>query len=82
MIVELFEIVPVGDGSHYLCKDNSGRYFTEHKAIDRSEQLVFDSETVAQSYINKYLDADKYVPELFGYDLDYLPADVITFVDE
>ena len=76
----LFEIVPIGDGVHYLCKDSSGRYFTEHKANTIREQLVFDSEVTAQKYIEKYLDINKYKPELFGYNIKFLPSKIIREV--
>jgi hypothetical protein len=80
-ITELFEIVPINDGLHYLCKDKSGQYFKRHKGESQTkEDLVFISKKVAQDYIDKYLDANKYIPEVFGYNIDYLVADLIEEV--
>lgn len=78
--INLFEIVPIGDGVHYLCQDSSGRYFTEHKANTVKEQLVFDLEVTAQKYIEKYLDANKYKPEFFGCNVKFLPNNIIREV--
>ena len=79
-LINLFEVVPIGDGMHYLCQDSSGRYFTEHKANTVKEQLVFDSEATAQKYIEKYLDVNKYKPELFGRNIKFLPSNIIREV--
>ena len=80
-VVTLFEIVPVGDGVHYMCKNSNGEYYREHKAYTVKEQLVFTTEAMAQKYIDKYLDADLYTPEAFGYNLKYLPCKLITKVE-
>ena len=80
-IITLYEIVPIGDGSHYLCQDSSGEYFTEHKAYTVKEQLAFYSEEMAQKYIDKYLDTSKYKPEIFGYNIDCMPFDIVDEVD-
>jgi hypothetical protein len=77
-IVILYEIVPVGDGLHYICKNNAGEYYKEHKGYTVKEMLVFDSESTAKKYINKHLDADLYKPEKFGYNIKHLPCEVIT----
>lgn len=80
-IITLFGIVPIGDGSHYLCKDSSGEYFIEHKAYTVKEQLAFYSEETAQKYIDKYLDANKYKPEVFGHNIDYILFDIISVIE-
>lgn len=80
-VVTLFEIVPVGDGVHYMCKNNMGEYYREHKAYTVKEQLAFDTEVTAQKYIDKYLDTNLYKPEAFGYNLKYLPCKLITKVE-
>ena len=80
-VVTLFEIVPVNDGSHYMCKNSNGEYYQEHKAYTVKEQLAFDTEATAQKYIDKYLNADLYKPEMFGYNLKYLPCKLITKVE-
>jgi hypothetical protein len=76
----LYEIVPIGDGSHYMCKNENGEYYREHKACNSKDQLVFSSKHMAQKYIDKYLNADHYVPEQFGYNIDYLLCKIITEV--
>lgn len=80
-VIELYEIVPVGDGSHYICKNEYGEYYREHKAYHNKDQLAFDTAKTAQKYIDKYLDAKSYKPEIFGYNVDYLTFEVITEVD-
>lgn len=79
-ITTLYEIVPVNDGIHYMCIDKNGNYFRQHKAYTIKEQLAFYDESVAQAYIDKYMDNKLYVTERFGYDLSGNPFDVITEV--
>jgi hypothetical protein len=80
-VVELYEIVPVGDGSHYMCRNEAGEYYRQHKAYHNKDQLAFYTEEIAQKYIDKYLDSELYKPEWFGYNLDYLFFEIITEVD-
>lgn len=79
-VIELYEIVPVGDGMHYICKNELGEHYREHKAYMVKEQLVFNTKATAQEYIKKYLDADYYIPEAFGYSVEHLPCAIITVV--
>jgi hypothetical protein len=80
-VVLLFEIVPIGDGLHYMCKNDAGKYYKEHKGYTVKEMLAFDSESTAQKYIKKYMDTNLYKPEMFGYDIKCLPCIVITASD-
>ena len=79
--IELFSIVPIGDGFHYLCRDDDGNYFQRRK-IDHSinERLIFESEVLAQNYIDKYLDAERYMSECILYREDYAPKNIIREV--
>ena len=80
-VVELYEIVPIGDGSHYICKNENGEYYRQPKSHDNADQLAFYTEATAQRYIDKYLDSKLYKPEFFGHNVDYLSFDIITEVD-
>lgn len=80
-VIDLYEIVPIGDGSHYMCKDEDGKYYRQHKAYDSTDQLAFYTEETAQKYIDKYLDSKLYKPEIFGRNVDYLSFKIITEVD-
>ena len=80
-VIECFEIVPIGDGLHYLCRDGDGHYFHQHKAeSDTSDRLIFESEALAQDYIDRYLDGAKYRPEYVVYNAKYLPKNIIRKV--
>lgn len=79
-VVKLYEIVPVGDGSHCICKNELGEHYRERKEYTTKEQLVFNTKATAQEYIKKYLDADYYIPEAFGYSVEHLPCAIITVV--
>jgi hypothetical protein len=77
-IKDFYNIVPISDGFHYLCKDADGNYFKHHKAEEEiREHLIFKTSEAAQDYINRYLDPIKYKPEIFGYRVDYLVAEVL-----
>jgi hypothetical protein len=80
-LIELFSIVPVGDGYHYLCKDNDGNYFERNKnERNTNERLIFESKALAKAYIDKYLDAEKYEPGFIWYRDDCIPNNVIRNV--
>ena len=59
MLVERYQIVPKGDGYHYLCVDtDSGGYVLQHKAEDLPIGLMalqFKTKSMAERYIAKYL---------------------------
>ena len=78
--ITLYEIVPIGDGMHYMCKNENGEYYRQTKAHDNTDQLAFYTEATAQQYIDKYLDPKLYKPEIFGRNVDYLSFDIITEV--
>lgn len=65
---ELWCIVPIGDGYHYVCETNDGKWFLQHKAQKfnpkSGKELVFKTESETQDYINCCLDASKFKPEL------------------
>ena len=78
--IDLYSIILSNDRNYYVCKDSSGEYFIEHKGDITNGKLVFYSEAVAQDYINKYLDVDKYKPERYMCNVNYLPDNIIKEV--
>lgn len=80
-LIELFDIVPIDEGYHYLCQDEDGNYFEGNKAdSDTSARLVFESKSLAQEYIDKYLNPKKYEPEFIFYNSKYAPKNIIRNV--
>ena len=65
-LIEMYHIVPVGDGFHILCCDDNGHYYLGEKAGDsRDDELLFYDAATAQEYIDRHLiDKDDYVPEI------------------
>ena len=79
--IEFFSIVPIGDGYHYLCKDNNGNHFEKHKIeFDTGERLIFENEHLARQYIDKYLDVERYRPGFILYRNDCIIGTVIRKV--
>lgn len=85
--VELFRIVPVNDGFHYMCMNCFEQFYFAHKATDHlnPETLYFINEIVAQQFIDKYLDRPEnelkiYKPEFILLRADYAPESVIEVV--
>lgn len=60
--IEKWQIVPKGDGFHYLDKNHC----LVDKAKERNTSLVFDTQKEAQEYIDKCLEKDKYVAEVMA----------------
>lgn len=78
--VFLYSIILSNDRNYYVCKDDFGQYFIGHKGGDANGKLVFYSGDVAQSYIDKYLDANKFKPERYICHVDYLSDNIIKEV--
>lgn len=66
---ELWHIVPVNDGYHYVCETNDGKHFLQPKAEnfirESGNELMFATKIAAQDYINAYLDSCMFKPEKF-----------------
>ena len=78
--ISLYGIILSNDRNYYVCKNDSGQYFIEHKGDNTNGKLVFYSGDVAQSYIDKYLDSNKFKPERYICNIDYLPDNIIKEV--
>ena len=78
--IDLYSIILSNDRNYCVHKDEAGEYFLNHKGNDANGKLVFYSEVVAQDYINKYLDVDKYKPERYMCNVNYLPDNIIKEV--
>lgn len=78
--IDLYSIIMSNDRNYCVYKDAAGEYCLKHKGNDDNGKLVFYSEAVAQDYINKYLDADKYKPERYICNVNYLPDNIIKEV--
>lgn len=78
-IVELYEIIPINSGLHYVCYDKqTDNYYNEHKGNTVKEALVFNTEKAAIDYINKYLNPELYSVEKFGYSISKAPFIIRT----
>lgn len=79
--IELFRIVPNGDGYHYLCRNNDGQFYFEHKTNNNDEVLVFATKELTQECIDTYMstpdDMVGYVPEFVLYHKYHLPQNII-----
>lgn len=79
--IELFRIVLNGDGYHYLCRNNDGQFYFEHKKNNNNEALIFVTKELAQDCIDTYMstpgDMVVYVPEFILYHRDHLPQNII-----
>lgn len=62
-----YQIVPFGDGYHYMCRSDKGDIYIGSKNLDEKyfNKLIFNTINEAQDFIEKYLDKNKYVPEIF-----------------
>ena len=51
-MITLYHIVPINDGCSYLAQKNNGEYYLISKGKFSHEELIFDTETEAQEYID------------------------------
>jgi hypothetical protein len=81
--ITLFRIVPIKDGYHYVCKDSRGQHYHAHKVNNNLslETLYFINNTVAQQYIDKYLEKQDYKPELILLSTHFAPKSAIEVVE-
>ena len=84
--VELFRIVPVNDGFHYMCMNCFGQFYLAHKVDDPTsrEALIFETEELAQLFIDKHFEKDCtikiYKPEFVLYCKNRAPTNIIREV--
>ena len=80
--ITLFRIVPVNDGYHYVCRNTEGHYYLNRKENqDTPDDLIFETEKLAQEYIDKYLDIKHpWRPEYINYRVDCIPTEVIKII--
>lgn len=81
--ITLFRIVPVNDGYHYVCRNTEGHHYLNRKeAQDTPDDLIFETEEIAQKYINKHLSIKHpWKPEYINYRVDCIPTEIIKEVD-
>ena len=83
--IELFRVVPKGDGYNYMCKNKNGQHYLEHKRNNNKDALIFETESLAKEYIDTYLSMSDtmtlYVPEFILYHKDYVPNNIVTEVN-
>jgi hypothetical protein len=82
--VTLFQIVPVNDGYHYMCKNAEGYYLNRKEESGTVDDLIFETEQIAQKYINRYSSSFNlnycWKPEDILYNVKYIPTEVIKEV--
>ncbi len=68
-----WQIVPIGDGYHYLCKDKSGDFVSQRKDEELKEDLtplVFKDVESSQKFIEGNFLKEEYIPEEFWSSLN------------
>ena len=84
--ITLFRIVPANDGYHYVCKNAEGQHYSNRKENqDTPDDLIFETEELAQKYIDKHLNIFNatyhWKPEYINYRVGCIPTEVIKEVD-
>ena len=66
----LYNIIPIDDNCKFICKSVSGNYFPVEKSVRfgniNGTPLYFNNEFSAKTYIDKYMDKDKYIVQKFS----------------
>ena len=68
-----WQIVPIGDGYHYLYKDKNGNFVLQRKGEELKEDLtplVFEDIKSTQKFIEDNSLKEKYIPEEFWSSLN------------
>ena len=80
--ITVFRIVPVNDGYHYVCRNTEGHHYLNRKEKQNtSDDLIFETEKLAQEYIDKYLNIKyPWKPEYINYRVDCIPTEVIKII--